>query len=496
MEGLFSTKGDSVAPKDGAAEGDNGTFVEVIWKVEGAVGEAVATRGEVVTSPPVLPSACGAGTAVKTTVPEVFPADGKAIGEAAGAESGASVVEFIEGEIFGETKGFEDGPAMASGATVDALCEVVPIVGVAVPSDGEVVTSSSVLPGASTAGAGAAVNTRPPELMLVGDDAGAESGASAVEFTKGEISGEVIGFEEGPPMASGATVNALCEVVLVVGVNVSSDGDVVTSSSVVPDASTAGAGAAVNTRPPELLLVGDDAGAESGASVVEFTRGEISGEVIGFEEGPAMASGATVNALCEVVLVVGVAVPSDGEVVTSSSVVPDASTAGAGAAVNTRPPELILVGDDAGAESGDSVVKFGEAKGFEEGPAMVSGVVVEVVCGFVVVVVGGDRVTTGEEVVILSLVLPGASTAGAGAAVNTRPPELLLVGDDAGAESGASAVEFTEGEGFGETKRFSDDRSMAGATDSVLLLEDDVISRSVPTRIRESHMLQSGPITL
>ena len=83
---------------------------------------------------------------------------------------------------------------MVSGA-VEVFCEVVIIVGGSVPAGGDVATLPPVLPGAC--GAGAAVNTRPPELLFVGDDAGASLGASVVAFTEGERFGEANGVVEG-----------------------------------------------------------------------------------------------------------------------------------------------------------------------------------------------------------------------------------------------------------------------------------------------------------
>ena len=93
---------------------------------------------------------------------------------------------------------------------------------------------------------------------------------------------------------------------------------------------------------------------------------------------------------------------------------------------------------------------------------------VEEVCGLMAVDVAGEAVAVGGEVVTVPPVLLDACKAGAGAAVKTIAPELLPVGDDAGASLGAASVEFTEGERFVEAKRFNEDRSMAGATDPVL----------------------------
>ena len=76
---VLSTKGNSVPPKVGAAEGEDGTTVEIVWKVVVAEGEEVATVGKVVTSTPVLPGVCGAGAAVKTT-DDTDSADGELFG--------------------------------------------------------------------------------------------------------------------------------------------------------------------------------------------------------------------------------------------------------------------------------------------------------------------------------------------------------------------------------------------------------------------------------
>jgi hypothetical protein len=85
---------------------------------------------------------------------------------------------------------------MASGV-VEVFCEVVTIVGGSIPAGGDVATLPPVLLGTCKTGAGAAVKTKPPELLFVGDDAGASLGASVVAFTEGERFGEAKGFVEG-----------------------------------------------------------------------------------------------------------------------------------------------------------------------------------------------------------------------------------------------------------------------------------------------------------